>query len=283
MGKRPRQRAKGKTLSSFVVPKRPKLPALMFRPHYFDNKVEVIRQQPRAVFVTRQAYSDMWHFVDIADMEVGWLGTVRVLPSGSLLIEEVFLLKQEVSAAQTEISEEGIALLANDLIQSREDGVDVANRIRFWGHSHVNMGTSPSQQDEDQMKLFEDNECPWFIRGILNKLGRMEFDIFLFENGVVVRDVPWAVYETVDHTSRGRIQAEFTEKVEERTYIAPRPAKLYLDDNFEGAEEGSYIPGKLTPLGYVRFGDQRVLNSELSGSENENEDEDQPTGVKRGR
>jgi len=188
-----------------------------FVPHGFGQKVELLGALPR-VLVTRAAYSRMWHFVDIADKEVGWLGTAERLPSGDFLIGEVFLLKQEVHATTTEISEDGIAELASELMSSRADGLDVVNKIRFWGHSHVRMGTSPSGQDESQMSLFRENQCDWFIRGILNKAGRMEFTIFMWDVGIKIVDAQWALYEPVDERTRSEIEAEFVAKVSEKTF-----------------------------------------------------------------
>lgn len=189
-------------------------------PHTFANQIQFIGDVPM-IYMTRDAFSRMWHFVDIADEEVGWLGTVEETTYGNFLIEEVFLLEQEVSAAQTEISENGIARLVQKLIDTRDDGVEVANKLRFWGHSHVRMGTSPSGQDDAQMRHFQQNECPWFVRGILNKLGRMQFDIFLWDAGVKITDAPWAIYdEFVDQSRRSEIEADFEDKVTKRTYPA---------------------------------------------------------------
>lgn len=204
-------------------------PARMFSPHIFANQVELL-QAPPMVYMTRDAFSRMWHFVDIANEEVGWLGSVQLTRLGNFLIDEVFLLEQEVSAAQTEISENGIAQLVQELIETRDDGIDVANRIHFWGHSHVRMDTNPSQQDEDQMRHFQQNECPWFIRGILNKLGRMQFDIFLWDAGVKIIDAPWAIWdEFVDQTRRGAIEAEFKAKVAKRAYARYSSSSKYSD------------------------------------------------------
>ncbi len=190
-----------------------------FVPHEFGRKVELMGGVPR-VLVTRAAYSRMWHYVDIGDEEVGWLGTAERLPSGDFLIGEVFLLEQEVHATTTEISAEGVAALAEELITSRPDGVEMVSSIRFWGHSHVRMGTSPSGQDEFQMRLFRENECDWFVRGIFNKLGRAQFDIFLYKEGVIVRDAAWAIFEPVDTGERTQIEAEFSAKVRPKKYSA---------------------------------------------------------------
>lgn len=198
-------------------------PALPFAQHSFGGQVEFLSGGGvPTVFITREAFSRMWHYVDIATEEVGWFGTVRMTRRSNYLIEEVFLGEQEVSAVQTEISGNGLAQIGQHLIDSRPDGVEQANKLLFWGHSHVRMGTFASGQDEEQMEQFRENGCPWFIRGILNKLGRMEFTIFLWAAGVKLVDVPWAIYEHVDQSIRPDIEAEFETKVKRRTY---RPYK----------------------------------------------------------
>jgi len=207
--KRPSKARKGRAVK--IVPP---LPAQPFAQHQFKEEVEFLSGNgiPK-VLMTREAYSRMWHFVDLATQEVGWLGAVRVTPHGDYLIEEVFLLEQEVSAAQTELSSEGQAKLVQHLIDTRPDGVEVANRILFWGHSHVRMSTTASFQDDKQMETLKENGCPWFVRGIFNKLGRMEFTLFLWEAGVKIVDAPWAICEHVDESIRAGIEAEFKDKV----------------------------------------------------------------------
>lgn len=214
-------------------------PAQSFIPHAFGNKVEFMGGGRPVVLITREAYSRMYHFVDIADSEVGWLGSVERTPQGDFLIKEVFLLEQEVSAATTSISEDGIAGLVQGLIDNRHDGVDVANQLFFWGHSHVRMGTFASGQDESQMRHFQENGCPWFVRGIFNKLGRMEFTIFLWEAGVKIVDAPWAICEFVDHGMRAEIEAEFEAKVSEMP-IAP----VVDFPQYSGFRQPPYIASK---------------------------------------
>jgi len=206
-------------------------PAQPFSQHPFGGRVEFLRDSVPTVFMTREVYSRMWHFVDIAAEEVSWYGTVRITPYGNYLIDEVFLPKQEVSATQTEISTEGLALLGQDLIDNRPNGVETANRLRFWGHSHVNMGTSPSPQDDTQMGKFSEDGCQWFIRGILNKLGRMEFTIYLWEAGVKIADAPWAIYEHVDESMRAGIEAEFKAKVSKKVYVYTPPVPMIAGPN----------------------------------------------------
>lgn len=182
-----------------------------FTPHRFESKLEMIAGDNPKILISKLAYNKMWHYVDLADQEVGWLGTVNKLGK-AFLIKDVFLLKQEVSAAQTVITIEGLSEFGEDILKL-PDGIEIYNNIRFWGHSHVNMGTSASGQDESQMDLFEESGHPYFIRGILNKRGRMEFTIYFYENGLRAVDPEWCVYDPVDSTIRNVIEKEFNDKV----------------------------------------------------------------------
>ena len=206
---------KGKRTTRRVVSKRAIVakPALHFAPHAFKARVEFIEKRVPMVYVTRDAYSRMYHMVDMCNVEVGWRGTVRVTRGGNFLIDEVFLLEQEVSGAATELSEDGQARLVQHLIDTRDNGVEVANELRFWGHSHANMATFASTQDDKQMAELEQGGCPWFIRGILNKLGSMTFDIFYWDIGVKIADAQWAVWDQVDQSMREELEAEFNNKV----------------------------------------------------------------------
>src|SRR5690606_38028013 len=56
---------------------------------------------------------------------------------------------------------------------------------------HVNMGVTPSGQDDLQMKTFKDGGHDWFIRLIANKKGEMKLDIYDYNAGVAYIDVPW--------------------------------------------------------------------------------------------
>jgi hypothetical protein len=76
-----------------------------------------------------------------------------------------------------------------------DEGFDLLNKMRFWGHSHVRMGTSPSGTDESTMLRFRDEGLDWYVRGIFNKHGRAEFTVYFFDIGFAVCDVDWCVID----------------------------------------------------------------------------------------
>ena len=209
---------KKKTISKHTIPSVfAEKKAESFSQHVFRKNTELTTSLPK-IFLTRDAYNRMYHLVDLSSKEISWLGTVEEINNKDFLIKEIFLFKQEVTHTTTEIGTEGLTEVATEIMNSRPDGVDIVNSLRFWGHSHVNMGTSPSHQDESQMSLFEENGCEYFIRGILNKNGRMEFTIYLYDRGIRIVDLEWAIHEEVDDSLRSEIEDEIKDKVSEIKY-----------------------------------------------------------------
>lgn len=218
-----------------------------FATHTFETKMEFVGTKPK-VIVSRRAYNMMWHLVRIASKEVGWLGTVRRVGT-DLLIDDVFLFEQEVSAGTCILTVDGLAEVAQVL------PTEALNRLRLWGHSHVNGWTSPSGQDDLQMRAFEGSE--FFIRVIANKQGRLEFTVYLFDLGLKIHDAEWCIQDLIDDSMAEEVQEAFDAKVSELV-VVPRggwsPGKKWdmksqswvdkeeqkWDDTHEWDEEGLY-------------------------------------------
>lgn len=164
------------------------------RPHRFRPQSQLLSKSPK-VLITPQAYKLMCLYVEIAPKEVGWHGTVTRTKDGDFLIEETFLLEQEVTGTETELGTAGREKLVLDFLKLGDPGLEKANQLRFWGHSHVRMGTSPSPTDESTMRQFGKEGMPWYVRGIFTKTGRGEFTIYLFDQGLRIIDAPWAVWD----------------------------------------------------------------------------------------
>lgn len=214
----------------------------LFHPHDFAIQIkfdETKFPMPR-IRVSDIAYEKMLLYVDIASKEVGWLGTVSVQPSNIYLIEDVFLLKQQVHGTETEISNEGLQELATELL-ARPNGEEIWNNIRFWGHSHVNMGTNPSSTDNSQMDIFRSCGHPFFIRGIFNKDGRAQFSLYLYEQGLTFDDARWSRESSIGDALRQSIEEEFRQKVTEKQmgfhqggHMDNNPYQQYHYGNKEG-------------------------------------------------
>ena len=185
---------------------------------FLKNKAQatVRHIKPPTVLVAPQALEDMGIIIEEVDTEVGWLGSVDVTEGNDFIITEVFLPKQNVNGGTTEIDPEGYAELAQELMATRENGLDVVNGIRFWGHSHVNMGTGPSGQDDSQLVKLAEMCEDYFIAARGNKQGELRFDV-LYGDGLLIENLPWRpLVENSERLEmwRGRIK----EKVSILTY-----------------------------------------------------------------
>lgn len=152
--------------------------------------VAVYEKSLPVVYITQEVMSKMQIIIDKVSDEVGWLMEVKRPDDKTFLIDEIYLPIQDVHGATTEINTPGLTQLSMDLLEL-PDGMERWNRIRAWGHSHVNMAPNPSSQDKTQMDLFIANGCEFFIRIIANKKGVMKLDLFDYVKGVEYKDLSW--------------------------------------------------------------------------------------------
>lgn len=181
-------------------------------------------ETPR-IFTTMTALYKMRYYIDNTDKEIGWLGYVSKLSENQYLIEDVFLLKQEVHSTTTEIDAEALAKLATDLIKQGEDGMQLYNKIRMWGHSHVNMSTGASGQDDNQMNEFATSD--FYIRLIGNKRGEWNVCLYDYINNILWSDLILELYYDVDVKPED-LDKEIKDNVSEKTFtITPTKYSEY--------------------------------------------------------
>lgn len=160
--------------------------------------------------------------VDEHNGEVGFLGLVEEI-SGAYVITEVFYPKHcLVTSTTCEIAPEGEVELAQRLIDENR-AEDVA-KVRFWGHSHHTMGTTPSGQDDTQALEKMRNNGAYFIRAICNKSGEMSVSFFDHTRQLKFENVKWSVCNNYDAIMQDVISAVNMELNNEEKVQAIRKA-----------------------------------------------------------
>ena len=147
-----------------------------------------------SVEIELEAYKKMQCYIDVCNKEVGWLGTAY--KEGNVVrITDVFLFEQEVHATTCELTPGGIADFITNLYMTidTDEAMEISNNLTCWGHSHVNMGVSPSAQDDIQLRSFSTSGHDWFIRVIGNKKGEFEYTYIDYNTGVEIKDLDWKV------------------------------------------------------------------------------------------
>lgn len=153
--------------------------------------VKLMERFAPKININIQAMNKMKEYIRQSDLEIGWLGTARRVDN-VFYIDDVFLFKQEVHSTTTEITTEGLNEFAMELLYEK-NGVEIWNNMKVWGHSHVNMPTSPSGQDDNQMEVFAENADDFFIRIIANKQGDFRIDLYDFTTGVIYEKLPYDI------------------------------------------------------------------------------------------
>lgn len=153
--------------------------------------VEVLQTCVPVIMFNPDALIKMQLFIENCTDEIGWLGTAYK-EKDCIFVDDMYLFEQEVHSTTTEITPEGLADFAEALLK-QENGFEIWNNIKVWGHSHVNMGVSPSGQDNQQMEKFVEGGHDWFIRIIANKKGDIKVDLYEYKLGITYINLPWDV------------------------------------------------------------------------------------------
>lgn len=149
------------------------------------------------LFFTETAWAKMQYLVAAYDSEVAWHGTVKRVEAGKsdFVVTDIFVYPQEVTGATVNTDQKGY----QDWMYGTEDDPDsglpdeIFNNLKFHGHSHVNMATSPSTTDLDhqQSLVAQLDSSMFYVFVIWNKSNQRTVMIYdmaantLFENSDV--------------------------------------------------------------------------------------------------
>jgi len=115
-----------------------------------SEKLTVSVAEDLAVVLTRDAFEQLFGWAYSTSKEISCLGSVH-RDGNRFFIDKFYLLKQSGSSASTELDQESIAELMEQLMT--EDKRDEAQRIKCWAHSHPNMDAFWSNMDDSTCRL----------------------------------------------------------------------------------------------------------------------------------
>lgn len=179
-----------------------------------SGKLDIAISVLPVILLEPVAIEKMKAYVTLCDKEIGWLGTATQ-SGNTVTIHDMFLFEQEAHATTCEINEQAVAKWYEDVLNTHENGVEIVNTMRVWGHSHVNMGIGASGQDDVQFKELSKNVNDFFIRIIANKKGDMQLDYYDAKTGLIFHNIEWQYIVSIDLDA---IKNEIKEKVKVKTY-----------------------------------------------------------------
>ena len=132
------------------------------------------------VVLTDECWHQMSAYVDLCNDEIAAFGYITARDDGYMLVDELFLVPQEVSGAEVDFVTDGLPFAINKAIA---DGR--IEDLRFCVHSHVNMQAAFSSVDQDMIeKVGKSGPIPWFVSAIFNKKGSTACRLDVFETGI---------------------------------------------------------------------------------------------------
>ena len=150
-----------------------------------------------SVYITREAKTWIDAIVSQHSEEVGWMGIVDKDDDNNYIISEIFYPKNDLTTGTTcEIHSGAQADMMRYYVNKNEDYK--IPKIKFWGHSHVNMGVGPSGQDDKQGLEYAHSNGDYMIRGIFNKKGDYNITIYDVEAKLKYYDLPLNVIDSAD-------------------------------------------------------------------------------------
>jgi len=173
------------------------------------------------VVLTKEVHRKINTLTKLIDKEITGLGLVK-MEGDVAKVYELFLLKQEVTGGSCEIDEVAICELVDKLIADGKNPED----LKFWWHSHANMGVFWSNTDENTGLKFGGNS--FFLSLVSNHKGEMKAKINVYKPiPIILDDLSISVEEEeiVDNTFVENLKIEITEKVSTKTY--PRANNNY--------------------------------------------------------
>ena len=189
---------------------------------------------PPKVWISIDALIKMEQYVKQSDKEIGWLGLVEKTDE-EYVITDVDLMKQENSEVTTDINEKGLQEYAERLI--KEGRSADLEKVRCWGHSHVEMNVYPSGQDNETFREYYEN-CNFFIRIIANKNGSFKLDIAITERELLFENVNWEILYPEEIANAAKeieklrvlIEKFYKEKKETIEEIVKNEVELYVKE-----------------------------------------------------
>lgn len=149
-----------------------------------STKLEIADEDKPTIIVSTKADRKISALVEQCKDEIAWNGTVTYdEESNTYFIEDIFVFPQIVTKATAESTDDyGIWL--------SQFSDEEFSKLRFHGHSHVNMGVSPSGTDMTFQENLINTVQDFYIFAIYNKRG--DFNVWIYDK------VKNLVYETKD-------------------------------------------------------------------------------------
>lgn len=210
-------------------------------------------EEPK-IYITTEAYVKLRKLVDDTTTEIGWYGTVTKMPGleSVFVIDDIIVYPQVVTGATCVQDDDRVFEFELSL------STDQVNRKRFHGHSHVNMGVTPSGVDEQFYQDILTQVDDYFIIMITNKSGNYYTRFYDMHNNILYTSIPVQVMLDDGIALEHWYDDATQDNLKEHTYSAPIKAGADKK-NFQGSifdspyDDYDYDPYESYAERYARY------------------------------
>jgi hypothetical protein len=202
------------------------------------------------VFITPEAKQRLDLYTEIATGEISGLGRARV-HAGNIFIEDVYLLKQSCTSADTELDPEDVAAFLGEVIASEIP----PEEIKVWWHSHAGMSCFWSGTDEKTAQCFANG---WMLSLVVNKKKEYKCRLDVYDPVHLTADSLELViaYPEAAAELRRAVEAEVKEKVTNKAWsggvtTGQAGGHSWHQGGYNGYGGMTYINGKPVGTGSV--------------------------------
>lgn len=199
----------------------------------FGNVSKVDRKA--TLHVSTTAYIKMKRLVNKQPDEVGWHGIARRGDGDEYFIDDIMIYPQEVTGSTVTVDQNGY----EEWLGALDDAT--FNALRFQGHSHVNMGCTPSSVDKNLYDgiLSGLSDDDFYIFAIFNKKSERMINIYDMKKNVLFESQDISMVVDV----LGQSLEEFDKVTKE--CIVKKPYTVYSQKNpsYGGGYNGGAYSG----------------------------------------
>lgn len=187
---------------------------------HFTKTFDTIQRKANLYF-TELAYLKMLTLVREFDKEVAWHGIAKRCEDeeDAYIISDILVYPQEVTGTTVNTDQEKYQMW----LMNHDD--EVFNNIRMQGHSHVNMGTTPSSVDTSLYdRILEQlNDDMFYIFLIWNKRNEKTIKIYDLAKNVLFETADVTVSVREDDIGMERFLKDAKEMVQDKKYTPATP------------------------------------------------------------
>ena len=222
-------------------------------------------EEPK-IYITTEAYVKLRKLVDDTTTEIGWYGTVTKMPGfeSVFVIDDILVYPQTVTGATCVQDDDRVFEFELNL------STDQVNRKRFHGHSHVNMGVTPSGVDEQFYQDILTQVDDYFIIMITNKSGAYYTRFYDMQNNILYTGIPVQVMLDNGIALEHWYDDATQNNIKEHTYTAPiKPGadkKNFQNSIFDNPyDDYDYDPYESYADRYARYYESTKLDKRKPG------------------